>query len=142
MEFSKLQQDKLIGTHDNTATLYDVTTGQTVLTLKDENRSNNYLWNRATLNSSDDLALNDGVLWDVNSGKIVHKFDKFNANVSGVFHPNGLEIIINSEVVSLSKSVSVAAATYGVCLSEIYRVYFVGNLWRLLGWCVHNELSQ
>ena len=101
MEFSKLQQDKLIGTHDNTATLYDVTTGQTVLTLKDENRSNNYLWNRATLNSSDDLALNDGVLWDVNSGKIVHKFDKFNANVSGVFHPNDLEIIINSEVVRI-----------------------------------------
>ena len=102
MEFSKLSQDKLIGTHDSTATLYDVTTGVAVLTLKDENRSNNYMWNRATMNSSDELVLNDGVLWDVNSGKTLHKFDKFNANISGVFHPNNLEIIINSEVVRVT----------------------------------------
>lgn len=43
-------------------------------------------------------ALNDGVLWDVTSGKAIHKFDKFNPNISGVFHPAGLEVIINSEV--------------------------------------------
>ena len=71
-----------------------------VIKLHDEGKTNNYLWNRATFNPTDDLILNDGVLWDVNSGKSVHKFDKFNPNVSGVFHPNGLEIIINSEVVS------------------------------------------
>jgi len=50
---------------------------------------------------TDDLVLNDGILWDVDSCRSIHKFDKFNPSISGVFHPNGLEIIINSEVVSL-----------------------------------------
>ena len=87
--------------------VYDVATGRVILRLSEESMTHHYQWNRATFNPSDDLILNDGLLYDVNSGKCVHKFDKFNANVSGVFHPNGLEIIINSEVVSLSKSVSV-----------------------------------
>lgn len=30
--------------------------------------------------------------------KAIHKFDKFNPIVSGVFHPLGLEVIINSEI--------------------------------------------
>ena len=72
--------------------------GNRTLKLVDRNISNNYTRNRATFNSSDDLILNDGILWDVRSGKVIHKFDKFNPHVSGVFHPNDLEIIINSEV--------------------------------------------
>lgn len=48
----------------------------------------------------DELVLNDGILWDMRSKKLLHKFDKFNDYVSGVFHPSGLEIISNSEVVS------------------------------------------
>ena len=54
----------------------------------------------ATFNYTDDLVLNDGCLWDVRAAKLLHKFDKFNDYVSGVFHPSGLEIIINSEIVS------------------------------------------
>lgn len=50
---------------------------------------------------TDELVLNDGILWDVDSCRSIHKFDKFNPSISGVFHPNGIEIIINSEVVSL-----------------------------------------
>ena len=46
--------------------------------------------------------LNDGVMWDVRSARAVHKFDKFNMNVSGVFHPNRLEVIINTEIVSFN----------------------------------------
>lgn len=38
------------------------------------------------------LVLADGVLWDVRSGKEIHKFDKFNQCISGVFHPNCLEV--------------------------------------------------
>ena len=75
-------------------------TGRKIVTFYDPDEANNYTRNRATLNPTDELVLNDGVLWDVNSGKAVHKFDKFNPNISGVFHPMGLEIIINSEVVS------------------------------------------
>lgn len=37
--------------------------------------------------------LSDGVLWDTTTGKEIHKFDKLNQNVSGIFHPNGLEVI-------------------------------------------------
>ncbi|XP_069101399.1 DDB1- and CUL4-associated factor 1-like isoform X2 [Argopecten irradians] len=98
VEFSKHIQDRIIGTRDDTAHIYDVTTGRQVLKLYDSNKANNYQLNRATFNPTDDMALNDGVLWDVRSGKSIHKFDKFNQFVSGVFHPMGLEIIINSEV--------------------------------------------
>lgn len=54
----------------------------------------------ACCSPGDELVLNDGILWDMRSKKLLHKFDKFNDYVSGVFHPSGLEIISNSEVVS------------------------------------------
>ncbi|KAJ2939522.1 hypothetical protein O0L34_g6352 [Tuta absoluta] len=60
--------------------------------------SNQYAKNRATFNPTDELVLSDGVLWDVNTGKEIHKFDKLNQTHSGVFHPNGLEVISNTEV--------------------------------------------
>ena len=69
--------------------------------LYDAEKANNYKANRAIFNPTDDLVLNDGVLWDVRSAQAIHKFDKFNQYVSGVFHPVGHEIIINSEIVSL-----------------------------------------
>ena len=81
--------------------IYDVATGRTLARLHDTERANNYTRNRATFNMTDELVLNDGILWDVDSCRSIHKFDKFNPSISGVFHPNGLEIIINSEVVSL-----------------------------------------
>jgi HIV-1 Vpr-binding protein len=71
------------------------------LTLTDSSSANHYWKNVASFNPTDDLVLNDGVLWDVRGKRVIHKFDKFNNFVSGVFHPSGLEIIINSEVVSL-----------------------------------------
>lgn len=98
VEFSKSVQDRIIGTKVGVANIYDVSTGRRLARLHDAERANNYTRNRATFNATDELVLNDGVLWDVDSGKSVHKFDKFNPNVSGVFHPNGLEVIINSEV--------------------------------------------
>lgn len=42
--------------------------------------------------------LTDGVLFDVASGRPIHKLDKLNQTQSGVFHPNGLEIVSNTEV--------------------------------------------
>lgn len=56
--------------------------------------SNQYNKNKATFNPTDELVLSDGVLWDVNAGKEIHKFDKLNQTLSGVFHPNGLEVCI------------------------------------------------
>ena len=80
--------------------VYDTATCHRILTFNDPNSSNNYSKNLATFNPTDDLVLNDGVLWDVKGNRVIHKFDKFNNFVSGVFHPSGLEIIINSEIVS------------------------------------------
>lgn len=70
------------------------------MTLNNTDLANNYKRNCATFNPTDDLVLNDGVLWDVRTARAIHKFDKFNMNISGVFHPNGLEVIINTEIVS------------------------------------------
>lgn len=82
--------------------IYDIQTGQKLLTLNDPGLANNYKRNCATFNPTDDLVLNDGVLWDVRSAQAIHKFDKFNMNISGVFHPNGLEVIVNTEIVSFT----------------------------------------
>lgn len=81
--------------------VYDIQTGRRTLTLFQESLAGHYRRNRATFSPSDQLLLNDGVLWDVRSSRAVHRFDQFNASVSGQFHPNGLEVIANTEVVSL-----------------------------------------
>ncbi|KAM9474878.1 DDB1- and CUL4-associated factor 1 isoform 2-T2 [Clarias gariepinus] len=98
VEFSKLSQDRVIGTKEHIAHIYDIQTGQKTLTLNNPDLANNYKRNCATFNPTDDLVLNDGVLWDVRSAQAIHKFDKFNMNISGVFHPNGLEVIVNTEI--------------------------------------------
>ncbi|XP_006631057.2 DDB1- and CUL4-associated factor 1 isoform X1 [Lepisosteus oculatus] len=98
VEFSKLSQDRVIGTKEDIAHIYDIQSGQKILTLHNTDLANNYKRNCATFNPTDDLVLNDGVLWDVRSAQAIHKFDKFNMNISGVFHPNGLEVIVNTEI--------------------------------------------
>ncbi|KAJ3586455.1 hypothetical protein NHX12_012853 [Muraenolepis orangiensis] len=98
VEFSKLSQDRVIGTKEHVANIYDIQTGQKMLTLNNPDLANNYKRNCATFNPTDDLVLNDGVLWDVRSAQAIHKFDKFNMNISGVFHPNCLEVVINTEI--------------------------------------------
>lgn len=97
VEFSKMTQDRIIGTKAEIATIYDVQTARSVMTLT-PTLSNQYNKNRATFNPTDELVLSDGVLWDVTSGKQIHKFDKLNQTLSGVFHPNGLEVVSNTEI--------------------------------------------
>lgn len=97
VEFNNLTQDRVLGTKGERATIFDINTGQVIQTLQ-PNIFNQYSKNRATFSPSDELILSDGVLWDVKSGVQIHKFDKLNNQLSGVFHPNGNEIISNSEV--------------------------------------------
>ncbi|XP_026725616.1 protein mahjong isoform X2 [Trichoplusia ni] len=97
VEFSKMTDERIIGTKGETATIFDTRTGRELMTLTPA-ISNQYAKNRATFNPTDELVLSDGVLWDVNTGKEIHKFDKLNQTHSGVFHPNGLEVISNTEV--------------------------------------------
>ncbi|XP_066925763.1 DDB1- and CUL4-associated factor 1-like isoform X2 [Clytia hemisphaerica] len=91
-------QDRVIGTNTLTANVYDLGTGQRIGTYHDENNTNNYTKNNACFSPCDNLLLNDGVLWDIRGKQLIHKFDKFNNRVSGIFHPAGREIIIDSEV--------------------------------------------
>ncbi|XP_063231311.1 protein mahjong isoform X2 [Bacillus rossius redtenbacheri] len=97
VEFSKVTQDRIISTKAEVATIYDVGTASKIMTLI-PSISNQYQKNRATFSPSDDLVLSDGILWDVASGKQVHKFDKLNQTLNGIFHPNGLEVVANTEV--------------------------------------------
>lgn len=96
-EFSNVTQDKILGTKQEAATIYDLHTGQKISTFVPK-ISNQYTKNKATFCPTDELILSDGVLWDVRAGKEIHKFDKLNQTLSGVFHPNGLEIVSNTEV--------------------------------------------
>ncbi|XP_044248914.2 protein mahjong isoform X1 [Drosophila takahashii] len=96
-EFSQTAQDRLLGTQNECCTLFDINTGSKVASFT-PTIPNLYTKNRATLCRTDELILSDGVLWDVRSGKEIHKFEKFNQCISGVFHPNCLEIIANTEV--------------------------------------------
>ncbi|XP_043216878.1 DDB1- and CUL4-associated factor 1-like isoform X3 [Amphibalanus amphitrite] len=103
VEFGKLSQGHVLGTqrttgtHNFSANLYDLTTGQRVTQLSPRD-GNGYQANRATFDPTDELVLNNGVLFDVRTPREVHKFDKFNNTINGVFHPNGLEIVANTEV--------------------------------------------
>lgn len=101
--------------------IYDIQTGQKTLTLNNPDLANNYKRNCATFNPTDDLVLNDGVMWDVRSAQAIHKFDKFNMNISGVFHPNGLEVIINTEIVSFQLLWSTPQF---ICKIKIYKDFY------------------
>ena len=98
VEFSKNIQDKAIGTTGFTAKLYDLNVNKIVHTFECVDIANRYTKNKATFNYTDELILNDGILWDVRSPTLIHKFDKFNEHINGVFHPNKWEIIANSEI--------------------------------------------
>jgi len=97
VEFSNLVQDKVLGTKAEKATIYDINTGQEIRSLQ-PTIFNQYNKNRATFCPTDELILSDGVLWDFRSSQQIHKFDKLNNTLSGVFHPNGLEVVSNTEV--------------------------------------------
>lgn len=97
MEFANIANDRILGTKAELATIYDLSTGQKISSFN-PSIYNQYSKNRATYYPTDELILSDGVLWDVRSGKEIHKFDKLNQTISGVFHPNGLEVVSNTEV--------------------------------------------
>ena len=67
----------MIGTRNDKCTIYDLTGLSKVRELKSSG-SNMYSLNKATFNPTDDLVLNDGVLYDMRVAKEIHKFDKLN----------------------------------------------------------------
>uniref|UniRef100_A0A1I8JPP5 DUF295 domain-containing protein n=1 Tax=Macrostomum lignano TaxID=282301 RepID=A0A1I8JPP5_9PLAT len=89
VEFDPCSLSRVLTTKNNAACIYDVESKTRIAALYDQESSNDYLRNRAVFNADGNLVLNDGVLWDVrDSTRSVHKFDKFQNLISGVFHPN------------------------------------------------------
>ncbi|GFU10840.1 hypothetical protein NPIL_344182 [Nephila pilipes] len=100
IEFGKRMSSRMVGTKQNAAIVFDTVTCEEVDTYNTVNVGNGYVGNRATFDYSDELILSDGVLWDIRSRNIIHKLDKFNSSFNGLFHPNGREIVCNTEIVS------------------------------------------
>lgn len=102
--FGNLSTSQIVGTQGPKAVVYDTETALPIVELYDERLANHYTRNKAYFDPRDELILNDGILFDPRIGgaaynnRVVHKFDKMNVDNSGVFHPRGTEVIINSEV--------------------------------------------
>ena len=97
IELSKLTQNLIISTSMDKCFVYDIETNAKISTFHSD-QSNQYTKNRATFSTDDKLILNDGVLYDYCGNRSIYKFDKLNDHINGVFHPNGLEIISNSDI--------------------------------------------
>ncbi|GMT25335.1 hypothetical protein PFISCL1PPCAC_16632 [Pristionchus fissidentatus] len=93
-------QDRIVGTTNEKATVYDVETGRTLYTMQNIDRNGQYYqYSKASFSPFDDMVLHDNTLFDLRaSNSIVRVFDRMNANNGGCFHPHGNEIIINTEV--------------------------------------------
>ncbi|KIH61153.1 hypothetical protein ANCDUO_08582 [Ancylostoma duodenale] len=97
VQFSNLSSERIIGTCDVTGSLYDTETGRLLRKYRRDSVPTGYTHNRASFSPCDTMILNDGVLYDVR-GPAVHMFDQLNTTGCSVFHPQGNEIIINTEV--------------------------------------------
>jgi len=82
--------------------LFSVQTGQVLANLKDEGgvkpQSPRFTMSGPCFSPFDDFILSDGVLWDPRYSRAIHKFDRLTNYGSGIFHPSGRDVIINSEV--------------------------------------------
>ncbi|XP_054716425.1 LOW QUALITY PROTEIN: DDB1- and CUL4-associated factor 1-like [Uloborus diversus] len=98
LEFGKRSIERLVGSRQYSTSILDTATFAELQNFTHNNLGNGYTRNRATFDYNDELVLSDGLIWDIRSGKMIHKLDKFNSTENGIFHPNGREIISNSEI--------------------------------------------
>ncbi|GIY24136.1 hypothetical protein CEXT_251261, partial [Caerostris extrusa] len=98
LEFAKTTSSRAVGTKYQSAVIIDTATCTEVDEFTNQGLGNAYNSNRATFDYSDELILSEGLIFDVRSKSIIHKLDKFNSTFNGVFHPNGREIVCNSEI--------------------------------------------
>ncbi|GIX72745.1 hypothetical protein CDAR_65531 [Caerostris darwini] len=98
LEFAKTTSSRAVGTKYQSAVIIDTATCTELDEFTNQGLGNAYTSNRATFDYSDELILSEGLIFDVRSKSIIHKLDKFNSTFNGVFHPNGREIVCNSEI--------------------------------------------
>jgi len=91
--------DLIVGTGVKATYIYDALRGDKIADLIDPKLEKEWGFNIACFNPYDDLILSDAVLWDYRiPHTIVHRFDRLSTQGLGIFHPNGYEVIINSEI--------------------------------------------
>ncbi|XP_055935400.1 DDB1- and CUL4-associated factor 1-like isoform X3 [Argiope bruennichi] len=98
LEFAKTTSSRAVGTKYQSAVIIDTATCTQLDEFPNQGLGNGYNNNRATFDYSDELILSEGLIFDVRSKSIIHKLDKFNSTFNGVFHPNGREIVCNTEI--------------------------------------------
>ncbi|GFS34728.1 hypothetical protein NPIL_80411 [Nephila pilipes] len=98
LEFAKTTSSRAVGTKYQSAVIIDTATCIQLDEFPNQGLGNAYNNNRATFDYSDELILTEGLIFDVRSKNIIHKLDKFNSTLNGVFHPNGREIVCNTEI--------------------------------------------
>ncbi|XP_070558186.1 DDB1- and CUL4-associated factor 1-like [Ptychodera flava] len=103
MSFSNTNDDRLVGMNQRAAYVYDTTTFQEVVKLYDHHISTFCYTNYAFFDPTDSMILADGILWDVRSAKLIHRFEQLSSlqefcPLPGFFHPTGREIISQGEI--------------------------------------------
>ncbi|ETW05220.1 hypothetical protein, variant 2 [Aphanomyces invadans] len=92
-----LESDVVRGT-----AIYDVETGTLLSHLADASRGEpGHTYgdsSNCSFSPCDATVLSDGLLWDVRSSALLHKFDKLSNFGYGFYNPSGNEVIINSAV--------------------------------------------
>ncbi|XP_070558183.1 DDB1- and CUL4-associated factor 1-like isoform X1 [Ptychodera flava] len=98
MCFGNVSDDKMLASQGLAACVYDTNTGEEIVLLKNTMLSNCYSNNYVSFDQTDTLVLSNGILWDVRSGGMLHKFDKLSKTCfyNGKIHPSGLHVLINS----------------------------------------------
>ncbi|KAG2374487.1 hypothetical protein C9374_010771 [Naegleria lovaniensis] len=89
--------DLVVTSSFNTTQIYNLAMQEKIAELTDSTEENNTV---ACFSPYDDLILTNASLWDFRSHipKAVHRFDRLSQVYVNVFNPNGLEVIINSEI--------------------------------------------
>ena len=85
--------------HEHAAVVYDLSSGAELVKLSDSKLSSRYWWHRACFSpEGNNTVLHDGLLWDVRTPKVVHKFDKLSEFGHCTFKPDGTQVVIDGSV--------------------------------------------
>jgi len=100
-EFSKIEQDKIVGSKNGNVYIYNVTTGHKLMTLRDTaSLSDSPIYSESlnwpTFAQNNKLVMLGDTVWDANSGAQIHKIRGLIDRVGSIFHPKNIHEIIAS----------------------------------------------
>ena len=105
-QFSKIGQDRIVGSKKGNVYIYDVSTGSKLMTLNETasiSDSEIYRYSESlnwpTFHPSNKFVMLGDTVWDASSGALIHKMDGLDDRVGSKFHPNkDYEIIASSGI--------------------------------------------